>query len=109
MSRTHAERVLAGRAGAYKSWATTTDRRARTEASRQAFNDRFERMVPAEITGTDRVKAVEAARRAYFAELALKSVASRRKAKEARQAAEQLEAEAAAADTELADLGGEHA
>jgi hypothetical protein len=44
VSRNHltpAERRLASQAGAYRSWATTDDRSARTAAARAAAEDRF--------------------------------------------------------------------
>jgi hypothetical protein len=57
-----------GRIGALESWARTEDRAARTANGRAAFLARF-----------DEYPDPEAARRAYFARLALKSAAARRK------------------------------
>jgi hypothetical protein len=62
------EKKLLGRIGGYKSWANTTDRAARTAPGRAAFLSRFERAANP-----------EAAKRQYFAELALKSARARRK------------------------------
>jgi hypothetical protein len=61
---------LGGRAGAYRKWAATEDRTAATEPARKAFNRRFEDAADP-----------EAARRAYFAELALRSAQARRRRK----------------------------
>lgn len=59
---------LAGRIGALESWARTEDRSARTAPARAAFNARF-----ADYPDP------EAARKAYFARLALKSAQARRR------------------------------
>jgi hypothetical protein len=68
MSGCCTEQQLLGRIGAYKSWARTTDRAARTAPARKAFNARFEDAADP-----------EAARKAYFHRLALASVRARRK------------------------------
>jgi hypothetical protein len=57
-----------GRIGAEESWAQTEDRPARTAPARAAFMARF-----------DEYPDPEAARRAYFRRLALKSAKARRK------------------------------
>jgi hypothetical protein len=62
------ERSLAGRVGAYESWARTEDRSARTAPARAAFLARFED-----------APDPEAARKAYFNRLALASAKARRK------------------------------
>jgi hypothetical protein len=62
------ERSLVSRIGGYEKWKLVTDRSAATEAARKAFDKRF-----------DRYPDPEAARKAYFARLALKSVQARRK------------------------------
>jgi hypothetical protein len=59
---------LAGRIGALESWARTEDRSARTAPARAAFNARF-----------DAYPDPVAARKAYFARLALASAKARRK------------------------------
>jgi hypothetical protein len=68
-SKSPEERSLVSRIGAYEKWANTSDRSAATQAARRAFDKRFERYPDP-----------EAARKAYFARLALKSVKARRKA-----------------------------
>lgn len=62
-------RSLVSRIGAYEKWANTTYRSAATQAARRAFDKRFEQY-----------PNPEAARKAYFARLALKSAKARRKA-----------------------------
>jgi hypothetical protein len=76
------ELTLAGRIGAYASWANTSDRSARTAPARAAFDRRFEDEVdPGRILDpATRAQRAAAARRAYFARLALKSAQARRKA-----------------------------
>jgi hypothetical protein len=64
------ERSQVARIGGYAKWANTADRSAATEAARRAFDRRF-----------DQYPDPEAARKAYFARLALKSAQARRKAK----------------------------
>jgi hypothetical protein len=63
------ERALVSRIGGYEKWAQTADRTAATRPAREAFNKRFEQYPDP-----------EAARRAYFTRLALKSAQARRKA-----------------------------
>lgn len=86
--------------GAHESWARTADRSARTAKARASFDARFEAQVDPDgvLTPAERAKRAAHARKAYFARLALKSAESRRKAK-------QLNAEADAADAELAEAG----
>jgi hypothetical protein len=60
------ERSLVSRIGGYEKWANTKDRTAATEPARKAFNRRFEDAADP-----------EAARKAYFARLALASVKAR--------------------------------
>lgn len=57
---------LGGTVGAYRKWAKTEDRTAATAPGRAAFNKRFEEFPDP-----------EAARKAYYAELALKSAKAR--------------------------------
>jgi hypothetical protein len=78
--RTRAERQAAGSKGGHKSWGNTLDRTARTAKPRKAFEDKFLREA-----GGD-PKRAESLRRAYFAELTLRSLRARRLAKEARAA-----------------------
>lgn len=71
----HLEHVQWGRIGALESWARTTDRAARTSNGRAAFMARF-----------DEYPDPEAARKAYYQRLALKSAQSRRRKKVEREA-----------------------
>jgi hypothetical protein len=82
---TPAERTIAGRVGAYRSWANTADPSARTLPARSAFMERFEREVDPEnrLPEVEHARRAEAARRAYFTELALKSARARRHRKAA--------------------------
>ncbi|MGV0795640.1 hypothetical protein ABQF26_01645 [Mycolicibacterium elephantis] len=73
MTLSSAERSLIARKGAHKSWSQTLDRTARTSAARKAFEDRFLRQADG-----DPVRA-EHLRKAYFADLALKSARARRR------------------------------
>ena len=77
---TPSERVLRARVGAYMSWATTSDRTARTAPARKAALERFERQVDPDGTlpPQERALRAEAARKAYFTQLGLKSAAARR-------------------------------
>ena len=68
-SKSPEERSLVSRIGAYEKWANTADRSAATQAARRAFDKRFEQYADP-----------EAARKAYFARLALASAKARRKA-----------------------------
>lgn len=70
MSEVRSLQRLGGRVGAYRKWRNTEDRTAATEPAREKFNARFEKFADP-----------EAARRAYYAELALRSAQARRKKK----------------------------
>jgi hypothetical protein len=77
---------LASRYGALKSWSNTPDRSARTRPARSkspgSIEYHLERLDPerfADATDEQKLAAAEAGRRAYFAELAMKSVAARRR------------------------------
>ena len=80
---TTTNRQLAGRYGALKSWGRTVDRSARTRAGRAAgpasVEYHLERLPEQFACATDaqRLAAAEAARKAWYAELAMKSAASR--------------------------------
>lgn len=87
------ERQLAASIAAHESWANTPDRTARTAKARAALDAKF----LAQADG-DPIRA-EHLKKAHFARLALKSAQSRRKAKEATDAA-------MAAEAELDALGG---
>ena len=90
------ERQLAASIAAHESWAATPDRSARTAPARRALDQKF-----LEQAGGD-PKRAESLRSAYFKRLALKSAQSRRRAREAPEAAR-------AAEAELKALGGAHA
>ncbi|MGH2467087.1 MAG: hypothetical protein ACRDGL_05090 [Candidatus Limnocylindrales bacterium] len=76
------DRTLAamwGRVGGLRL-AATHDSHVYTAAGRRAFLDRFEREVDPELAPDERARRVEAARKAYFAELAVRSAIARRPA-----------------------------
>lgn len=81
MSLSPGERSLRAQIGAHTSWAKTHDRAARTAPARQAMLDRFEREVDPDgtLTPVERARRAENARKAYFAQLALKSAQARRR------------------------------
>jgi hypothetical protein len=97
---TDSERRLLAQVRAHESWAQTEDRSARTASARKALEDKF--LAEA---GGDPVRA-EHLRRAFYARLAFKSAQARRKAKEARTQADQLDREASAADAAMEPFGG---
>lgn len=76
---------IAGRYGGLKSWGNTRDRAERTEPARNAAPSsvqwHLDRLDPerfANATDEQKLAAAEAARRAYFAGLAMKSAKARR-------------------------------
>lgn len=77
------EKQLAGRLGGLKSWANTVDRTARTSNGRAkapgSVEYWIERLDPRfdNATEAQRHAAAEAARRAYFTELSMKSARAR--------------------------------
>jgi hypothetical protein len=78
------ELSLAGRIGAFASWAHTPDRAARTKPGREKFLERFLDEVDPDrvLDPAERERRAESARKAYFARLALKSAQARRARKE---------------------------
>lgn len=90
MTSPPSERALRARLASLTRWSKTPDRTAATTPGRTAFDARFEREVDPDNTlpAAERALRVDAARRAYYTRLALKSVSSRRKSREARQRAE---------------------
>ena len=60
------------------SLSATHDPREYTRAARQAFSDRFLAEVDADLAPAERERRAGAARKRYFAELALKSAMARR-------------------------------
>jgi hypothetical protein len=85
-----AEIRLQASAASHISWARTEDRAARTANGRAAMNQKF-----LDQAGGDPVRA-EHYRKAYYANLARKSAAARRKIKTLTTEAEEAEAELAA-------------
>jgi hypothetical protein len=83
MDLTPAQRALRARAAAYSSWARTPDRTARTQAGRDAFMRRFEDQVDPEraLSDDERLRRAEQAKKAHFAQLALKSSRARQRAR----------------------------
>jgi hypothetical protein len=77
------DRRLAAQKAVHTSWAHTADPAARTAPARKAFADRFERQVDPEgtLSPTERARRAEHARKAYMADLALKSAKARRRRK----------------------------
>lgn len=75
------ERVLRSRLGAYRLHAVH-DPKKTTRKAREAFAARFERQVDpqGELPPGERARRAEAARRAYFTELAMRSSRARRRA-----------------------------
>ena len=74
------EMARRGRIGAYRLHATH-DPKETTKAAREAFMARFEREVDPDgtLTAEERARRAEAARKAYFAQLAHKSAKARRR------------------------------
>jgi hypothetical protein len=81
------ERILRARGAAYQSWGQTPNRTARTAPARAALEAKFLKAADG-----DPIRAA-CLRKAYFARLTLKSIASRRKSREMTEAAEVAEAE----------------
>lgn len=94
MSDTSSERILRATIAAHESWANTPNRSARTAPARAALDAKF--LLAAE---GDPVRAAHL-RKAHFARLTLKSIASRRRSRELTEVAEVAEAE-------LGALGGD--
>lgn len=74
------DRTTIAKIAAYTRWAQERDRSAATSAARQAFADRFDKEVDPDGTlpYVERRKRADAARKAYFQRLALKSAQARR-------------------------------
>lgn len=78
-AQTPSERSLIASIAAHASWGHTVNRAARTEAARKAMEDRFERLVPAEIIDpTARLAAADNLRKAFYKSLARKSAIARK-------------------------------
>lgn len=80
MSLSSSERALRSRIGGYRRWANVTDRSAATAKSRAAFLTRFYADTDPKLPEKVRLQQAEAARKAYFADLAYRSARARRKA-----------------------------
>lgn len=87
------ERRLQASIAAHESWAATEDRSARTAPARRALDAKFHEQAAGDPTRAEHLRT------AHFQHLALKSVQSRRRAKEATAAA-------VAAEAELDAVGG---
>ena len=89
------ERFMVASIAANTRWANETDRTAATSPARAAFNRRFEDEVDPDrrLSLVERARRADSARKAYFMRLALKSARSRRKAREATDAAAEAKAE----------------
>lgn len=74
------DRTTIAKVAAFTRWANERDRTAATKAARQAFADRFDREVDPDglLPYAERRKRADAARKAYFHRLALKSAQARR-------------------------------
>jgi hypothetical protein len=85
MSTTPTERRLALQAAVNESWARTTDRAGRTLPARMKAEERFEKLVDPDGNLPPQLRARMAAnaRQAHFQRMALKSVQSRRRRRDA--------------------------
>jgi hypothetical protein len=92
---TNSDRALIARIAAHERWARTADRSAATAACRKAFLDRFEAEVDPDgkLDPTVRARLADNKRRAYFQRLALRGAQARRKATNAADEADKVEAE----------------
>lgn len=80
-SESPTERSLRASAAAYTKWAHTDDRPAATAAARTAARNRFEKLVDPDgrLDPDERTRRADMARRAFYADMARKSIAARRK------------------------------
>lgn len=95
------ERRLRASLASSVSWANTTDRSGRTAKARATFEQQF-----LDAADGDPVRAKHL-RDAYFKRLSLTALKSRRQAREAREAAAILDAEAANAEADLAAIAAD--
>lgn len=100
---TPSERALRARLASLSSWANTEDPTARTAPARAALMERFEREVDPDgvLEPKERARRAEAARRAWYASLSLKSATARRKAAQARVEADAVDTVASAIGLEV--------
>jgi len=103
MPATPSERSLLASLASHESWARTEDRVARTAAARAAALSRFEREADPDgvLTSAERQRRAEHLHKAHMTRLSLKAATSRRKAREARAAADALEQQAYEAEATL--------
>lgn len=80
------ERTLSARAAAYTRWSQTADRTAATAPMRKGLMAKYEAQVDPEglLAPKERTRRAEMAHKAFMADIARRSVASRRKKKEAK-------------------------
>jgi hypothetical protein len=80
---TPTERKLRAQIAAHESWASTSDRTARSQYGRDAFRQSFEDKVDPErvLDAVERHRRADSAYRAHMARLALRSAQARRKKK----------------------------
>lgn len=79
---TPVERTLRARAAAYAQWAADPDWSARTAPARAGLQARFERLALEKhpgLTGNELAKYAEVERKKFYADMAVKSAAARRK------------------------------
>ncbi len=72
---TPAQLSMRGRLGAYASWARTEDPVARTAPARRAAEARFDKLVDPDnvLPAAERARRAEAARKAHYTRMAMKS------------------------------------
>lgn len=82
-SRSQSVRSQVARIAAHQSWATTTDRTARTAPARAGLLAKFEREVDPDgiLPPSERARRAENARRSFYARLALRSAQARGRAR----------------------------
>lgn len=85
MRETPAERAMHSRAASHARWSRETDRSAATAPARRGLQAKFEHQVDPDgvLDPVERAKRAESARKAYFADLTRRSIAARRKKKDA--------------------------
>ena len=78
-----AERRLIAKKAAHTRWANTPDRLGAMAPARRGFEEKLARQVDPDgkLSPAERGKAVESARKAFYADMALKSAAARRRRK----------------------------
>ena len=83
MEHTPAERRLISKKAAHTRWAQTPDRLGAMAPARRGFEEKLARQVDPDgkMSQAERAKAVESARKAFYADMALKSAVARRKKK----------------------------